>query len=101
MLICRSALFSQQQQQQRSERSFRGRAYPVDHSKKDINYADLQLPKTSNNGSMKKSNKSHMTSQHHPHHLQPNIATPRPTPTIRTDYAEIQFKPKTTEQAEV
>ncbi|CAG7664527.1 unnamed protein product [Allacma fusca] len=87
--------------QQRSERSFRGRAYPaIDHTRKDINYADLQLPKTSNNGSMKKSNKP--SQQHHPHHQQTTTTpTPRPAPTIRTDYAEIQFKPKSNEQAEV
>lgn len=47
-----------------------------------------QLPRTSNNGSMKKSNRH----QHHP------TAIPRNIP---ISYAEIQFKPRSNEQAEV
>lgn len=80
-------------QQHRNDRGFGNRrSYALDSNlnKKDINYADLQLPKTSNNGSMKKSNR-----HHHP------AAFPRNIPPHRIDYAEIQFKPRSNEQAEV
>ncbi|ODM98937.1 Kin of IRRE-like protein 3 [Orchesella cincta] len=99
-------------QQPRNERSFRGRAYPVDPTlmKKDINYADLQLPKTSNNGSMKKSNRAHhqqqqqlqqQQQQHQQHQHHPSAMPRNIPPNVRTDYAEIQFKPRSNEQAEV
>jgi len=87
------------------------------NSREGINYSDLQLPRTSNNGSMKKNSRGIPHHHHHHQHMQYNVQQqspphhhggpspmPRnlPPPSIpKTDYAHLQFKPKSSEQAEV
>ncbi|XP_037087686.1 uncharacterized protein LOC119108205 [Pollicipes pollicipes] len=68
-----------------------------DSSRGGIIYADLQLPKTSNNGSMRKyRNERHLLPSEQRH-----LAGASRNEPARTEYAEIKFVPKIDERADI
>ncbi|XP_043221154.1 kin of IRRE-like protein 3 isoform X1 [Amphibalanus amphitrite] len=68
-----------------------------DSSRGGIIYADLQLPKTSNNGSMRK----HRHERHLPYQDQRHLPGSSRSEPTRTEYAEIKFVPKIDERADI